>query len=228
MKKAFTLSEVLITLGIIGVVAALTMPSLITNHQKKQTVVQLRKVYSELQNVIKLSEIDNDPMSEWDFPQKNTYEDPEGIKQFIEKYYLPYFKSAKLVKRSQTNGYSPIPAINTNFSYYIILNNGVILAFYPCIKNDYIWLFVDLNGMKGPNRAGRDVFVFDAYKFDRIGADRYKLRFWSKRFNENDVQDLINHSEYGCRKGNTNQLKNFYCGRLIELNNWEIPANYPW
>ena len=41
MKKGFTLAEVLITLGIIGVVAALTLPSLITNYRKKQTVAQL-------------------------------------------------------------------------------------------------------------------------------------------------------------------------------------------
>ena len=45
MKKGFTLAEVLITLGIIGVVAALTLPSLITNYRKKQTVAQLKKVY---------------------------------------------------------------------------------------------------------------------------------------------------------------------------------------
>lgn len=46
MNKAFTLSETLITLGIIGVVAALTMPAVITNYQKKQTSAQLKKAYS--------------------------------------------------------------------------------------------------------------------------------------------------------------------------------------
>lgn len=39
MKKGFTLAEVLITLGIIGVVAALTLPSLITNYRKKETLL---------------------------------------------------------------------------------------------------------------------------------------------------------------------------------------------
>ena len=38
--KAFTLAEILITLGIIGVVAAMTIPTLITNYQKKQTVTK--------------------------------------------------------------------------------------------------------------------------------------------------------------------------------------------
>ena len=40
-KVAFTLAEVLITLGIIGVVAAMTMPSLIQNYQEKATVTKL-------------------------------------------------------------------------------------------------------------------------------------------------------------------------------------------
>lgn len=39
----FTLAEVLITLGIIGVVAALTMPSLIAEHQKNKLLQELKK-----------------------------------------------------------------------------------------------------------------------------------------------------------------------------------------
>ena len=50
MKKGFTLAEVLITLGIIGVVAAMTMPTLINNHREKETVVKLKKLNSTLQN----------------------------------------------------------------------------------------------------------------------------------------------------------------------------------
>lgn len=48
MKKGFTIAEVLIVLGIIGVVAAMTLSNLITNYQKKEAVVQLKKAYSEL------------------------------------------------------------------------------------------------------------------------------------------------------------------------------------
>lgn len=42
-KTAFTLAEVLITLGIIGVVAALTLPSLIQSYREKETVAKLKK-----------------------------------------------------------------------------------------------------------------------------------------------------------------------------------------
>ena len=48
MKKAFTLAEVLITLGIIGIVAAMTLPTLIGKYQKKQTVTQLKKAYRDI------------------------------------------------------------------------------------------------------------------------------------------------------------------------------------
>ena len=49
-KAAFTLAEVLITLGIIGVVAALTLPTLIQNHQKQAYVTGLKKAYANIQN----------------------------------------------------------------------------------------------------------------------------------------------------------------------------------
>ena len=51
-SNGFTLAEVLITLGIIGVVAALTMPALIGNYQKKEITTRLKKTYSIVQQAI--------------------------------------------------------------------------------------------------------------------------------------------------------------------------------
>ena len=50
MKKGFTLAEVLITLGVIGVVAALTLPNLLQNHQKKVFVTQLQRTVNLVSN----------------------------------------------------------------------------------------------------------------------------------------------------------------------------------
>ena len=49
MKRGFTLAEVLVTLGIIGVVSAMTVPTLMQNYQRKSYVTQLHKVYNEIQ-----------------------------------------------------------------------------------------------------------------------------------------------------------------------------------
>ena len=62
---AFTLAEVLITLGIIGVVAALTMPSLIADHREKETVAKLKKVYSTLDNAYMLARNEHCETADW-------------------------------------------------------------------------------------------------------------------------------------------------------------------
>ena len=53
-KNGFTLAEVLITLVIIGIVAALTIPSVINNYHKKQVGVKLKKFYSVMQQALQL------------------------------------------------------------------------------------------------------------------------------------------------------------------------------
>ena len=52
-KSAFTLAEVLITLGIIGVVAAMTITTLLAKYQEKQTVTKLKQTYSILSQAIR-------------------------------------------------------------------------------------------------------------------------------------------------------------------------------
>ncbi len=59
MKKGFTLAEVLITLGIIGVVAALTLPSLVAKYKEKQYVTALKKAVSILDNAYRLAIFEN-------------------------------------------------------------------------------------------------------------------------------------------------------------------------
>ena len=60
IKFGFTLAEVLITLGIIGVVAALTIPSLMSKYHRMTVETKLKKFYSTMNQAIKLSEEDND------------------------------------------------------------------------------------------------------------------------------------------------------------------------
>ena len=56
-KFAFTLAEVLITLGIIGVVAAMTLPTLIQNYRKQQTTTQLKATYSILSQAFEHAQV---------------------------------------------------------------------------------------------------------------------------------------------------------------------------
>lgn len=71
-KTAFTLAEVLITLGIIGVVAAMTLPTLITNYKEKQTVTQLKKAYSTLAQAWQMMENEYGSIDEWGLTDTET------------------------------------------------------------------------------------------------------------------------------------------------------------
>ena len=81
-KLGFTLAEVLITLGIIGIVAAMTIPVLMTNYQKKTTATRAKKAYSELLQAIKLSENDNESMESWNVGETSSI---ENTKKYVEK-----------------------------------------------------------------------------------------------------------------------------------------------
>lgn len=73
MKKfGFTLAEVLITLGIIGVVAAMTIPTLITSYKEKQTVSQLTKIYSMLASAYQMMTVEYGPVNTWGLNPTNT------------------------------------------------------------------------------------------------------------------------------------------------------------
>lgn len=69
--RAFTLAEVLITLGIIGVVAALTLPTLMTKIQEQSTVGKLRKSYNSIENAYQRMISDYGPLDTWDITGYN-------------------------------------------------------------------------------------------------------------------------------------------------------------
>lgn len=86
----FTLAEVLITLGIIGVVATMTIPILMTNYQKHQTETQLVKFYSMMNQTLRMSVADNGDPDGWIVAKKNyTYDETV---EFLNTYLYPYMK----------------------------------------------------------------------------------------------------------------------------------------
>ena len=101
---AFTLAEVLITLAIIGIVAAMTIPNLILKYQKREFGARLAQTYSTLSNAVKMAQVQYGDISTWEY-QKNygsSVDLDEGyadssllIQQYVEKYFLPYLKVSK-------------------------------------------------------------------------------------------------------------------------------------
>lgn len=72
MKKAFTLAEVLITLGIIGVVASMTMPSLMSKYRERVFVERLKQTYSIFSQAYLMAVTDNGEAENWDLGVEST------------------------------------------------------------------------------------------------------------------------------------------------------------
>ncbi len=178
-KNAFTLAEVLITLGIIGVVAALTLPSVIEKHKEQVTVNKVKKFYSVMSQAILLAIKDNGYLDEWDVPDG---QNEDSAKKFME-YLKPYLLISKDCgtsagclgykdKLALPNGGNSYTNYDTNKSYYkVILNDGsyIWLRSAPekyCKTLDYSindacgLVFIDINGGKAPNTIAKDVFNF--------------------------------------------------------------------
>ena len=100
---AFTLAEVLITLGIIGVVAAMTMPALIQNHRNSVVKARLKKFYSTMNQAILLSESVNGNKAYWYKDLAGAQIDYEGnpiqgsseLEKWFNKYLRPYLIDIK-------------------------------------------------------------------------------------------------------------------------------------
>ena len=169
-RAAFTLAEVLITLGIIGVVAALTLPTLIQNHQKQVYVTQLKKAYSTLGNAFNKMAVDEDVV-DW----KQTYCGVSNVQReetFDDECYTRILKQFNVVQSRKANedkawGNSSYDVSGSSNSvhggeYMFATADGTTYIF-PCYtvfqyNNEIV---VDVNGLeKGPNKEGRDVFSF--------------------------------------------------------------------
>lgn len=231
-KSGFTMAEVLITLGILAVVIAMTMPSLIANYQKKVTVERLKKFYTVITNAARLSEAENGDMYTWNFP-KRSY-DPD-MNEFFRKYYLPYLKDVRECNNPNCFNYENyslklLSGISANgmylASYILKTNDGMYVYFLPNTPNGYIWMFVDINGHQNPNQVGHDVFVFDIYGYPNFrNPKNYKIKFWG--INVLDEEKLYSQGDYACTKDKL-RFAGFFCGEVIMRRGWEITDAYPW
>ena len=171
-RAAFTLAEVLITLGIIGVVAAMTMPALITNYKYMVLQNQLKTAYSDLNQAAKMFQVHNGmSMSEYASGVR-----PElAMREFQKEFNI--VKKSDLVWDSTDNEGNNIGAAPYKWTDI----TGTRTAVSNCDTAGFFWdtqgrvlsiddspqlgengpkVCIDINGEKAPNRLGVDFFIF--------------------------------------------------------------------
>lgn len=170
----FTLAEVLITLGIIGVVAALTIPGLMTAYKAHQLRSQFLKSYSTIQQVFRRMEADDvsTDISAYSGKMGSFY---DVFKQYLagvhecgvysntsDAFPCAGFKEFNN-KRNRYKNYNGTAYLSRAIfdDGQLVLSDGTFVAIENPNGVDHLWVFVDINGFgKLPNRWGYDLFTF--------------------------------------------------------------------
>lgn len=204
-RAGFTLAEVLITLGIIGVVAAMTLPTLIQQHQKQVYVTGLKKGLSTVQNMVTkmmadegVSDVSQISLFDGMCAQgKENCEDSYGNISGLDSIIPKYIKTVKSCSDSECDiKYQQAGYYNGKYNIYqgsykiseggdlsatrggvkgYYSNDGIVYYFGFDGRMDYhsstdsytldsnsvgLVTCIDVNGEKGPNTRGRDLFCY--------------------------------------------------------------------
>ncbi|MBE7709801.1 MAG: type II secretion system protein [Cyanobacteria bacterium SIG32] len=239
-RQAFTLAEVLITLAIIGVVAAMTIPTLITNFEKKANATRAKQSYAILQQAFALSIVDNGSPSEWILDVLGTGHSFENTEASLQKYLLPYLKSPIFCG----NGYTEetiekCGAANFNKGQTYFLANGTTLSITPTFGNNashniIFNMGIDVNGPKKPNMEGTDHFQFCLYGDGRFAPFKPTLSMTREEIlagKNIDLYESGTNYHVACKKAKVHESDHYYrlgCTALLMLDNWEFKDDYPY
>ena len=160
-RYAFTLAEVLVTLGIIGVVSAMTVPSLMQNYQRQSYVTQLHKVYNELNQALIRYQTDSNAVSlrEAGLTSNSAYG------SFLKKYFNVVQDCGTTPTPCFSASYKKLSGVNSSFMCKyncMVLSSGASIGTFIG-TNNIVQFIVDINGPKGPNIYGRDAFSLYLY-----------------------------------------------------------------
>ncbi len=238
-KNGFTLAEVLITLGVIGVVAAFTLPSVISKYQNQVYLAGLKKLSSTVQNAHSGVVAELGEPNIWNFVDYHT--DKDNTKSDIIAQEYSKHVSGKYCGRATFSLYTPQKCINLNYdqnyrvlngdnwqgntwyhnsglyyyTYQYRLSDGTTFAilFGNNVSGAVFWTLLD-KGIK-------IIYILDVNgdkKPNQVGRDIYYFML-----KDNKLQPYYNGIS-DCKKGDLG----FTCAYDVITNGWEFPKDYPY
>ena len=230
-KTGFTLAEMLITLGVIGIISALIIPTLYSNIQNhiiltklKQSQVVLNKIFSELktkqfedvselidyvENIENFSSINEGIIETVNWHGAEMYQANNWLRAM---YMYCENKKCSSTEGNAFRGYiSTMNGIGYDFSKTNVVDSKV---------NNNKCLVVSI--LTGPNdnsyNTGRNIFYFMIYDNFIVEPAVYKSDGSIHPYS-NSKTEIINN---GCSKDNTSVISGRNCAAKIKLDNWNI------
>ena len=216
----------MITLGIIGIVAALTIPTLMHNYKKKEIETKLKRVYSVMNQAVGLS-IAN---GTWTQPPTDKRYDSDALHDWLKTALYPYLKVEDCYNSSKCKQYSE------NYPITAILPDGSSLNF---ANNQQIHIYYSFNSSTTREDAkwGVDTFKFflDYSNTQNKLGYFYPSGYANAYTDDEAVEDgqLSDIAVYGDRDGMIKYCSSKYtdygatCALLIMHDGWKISDDYP-
>lgn len=228
-RFAFTLAEVLITLGLIGVIAAMTLPTLNAGINKRVIETRLKADYSLIQQVLKKAEASDVVIG------ADVSSNLESVKNYFESAIQPNMKYSNVCIKSRgcwhdgvtynlagRQAYCDNPGIGIGYDIITInLLNGstIVMDWYgkQSVRNYFgvdiatnytITIFIDANGKNPPNVVGKDIYALVNTPDGLVPA--------GMRVSKEEV-------DKNCSKSASGNNAGYYCLRRVKENNWKIP-----
>ena len=235
MKKAFTLAETLITLIIISIIAALTLPVLRQKYINRVVENKLKKFYFAVNQAIDLSEIQYGDKKLWyDSTSTVDYEydedgnitsstpnsdNQEKLETWFNKYILPYLQYTKA-------------EFDNEGSFTVYLADGSVFQVTGNTSRDWIFYPGDMDKCIKKYEAailgyGRCSFSFIFYPISNDDTWVYHYNKGVEPFKHtwDGTESGLLSGTYGCNEENDKHAS--FCTAVIQMNGWKIPDNYP-
>ena len=217
--KAFTLAEILITLAIIGIVSALTIPTLMADYQNRVFVTTLHKTYNDINQALQRFMSDKNTEDLMEAGMRNQ----ASVNSFIENYlkYNKVCSSTMSGCMAATTDYYKMSNANipsstfANTQSYILASGATIRPYYYKSGDKLINFLVDTNGVKKPNTLGRDLFILGVYRNGLI--DDYKDADSKAPMSSADRESVYNSQ---CLGGSNTSI--WGCFGKILNDNWQM------
>jgi len=218
-KNAFTLAEILITLGIIGVVSALTIPTLVQRNTNETHVQQLKKAYADISAAFDSILAENNTANLRDTYLNTDDGNVNNVDRFLKEYFkvsvdcgttrgMPCFADTYKNINGDT---MRIQDLLSGRQYSVLLSDGTAVSMTnntPWVGVGLVIVQIDVNGSKGPNIIGRDFFSFQY--INGISED-----VWSSYLGTNRNLALTT-----CQSVQANYAAG--CLKMIQLDGWKM------
>lgn len=154
-RFAFTLAEVLITVGILGIVASIVTPTVLANYQKHTLATKFKKVIFELDSAVDilLTEENRDNIN-----YSSIFKNTNGIEDFVNNYLQPVKKCVNGAGKCFADKYNSGAHNNpcASKTAWVLVDSAAICPFK---YSNTLQVVIDVNGAAKPNQNGRDIFT---------------------------------------------------------------------